>query len=112
MTESLSHPEAIQELINGIVDVVDGEVSMNTEDLKVLEAINLGLKSKYEGMNERCGVLQQALVDMHKDYQDLQPYFAQIDSLEISLSRLEGVVGQLESYSIALEQKIVSQVVS
>eukprot|EP01064_Diplonema_japonicum_P026263 TRINITY_DN37683_c0_g1_i1.p1 TRINITY_DN37683_c0_g1~~TRINITY_DN37683_c0_g1_i1.p1 ORF type:complete len:119 (+),score=28.53 TRINITY_DN37683_c0_g1_i1:78-434(+) len=102
----------IEELFTGVEEVVENEVMMNTEDLKVLEAINMGLKSKYTGMTQRCDNIQGALLEMLKDYQDLQPYFAQIDSLEISLSRLEDVANQLETYSINLEQRVISQVTS
>eukprot|EP01059_Diplonema_ambulator_P036658 TRINITY_DN9231_c0_g1_i1.p2 TRINITY_DN9231_c0_g1~~TRINITY_DN9231_c0_g1_i1.p2 ORF type:complete len:116 (+),score=47.28 TRINITY_DN9231_c0_g1_i1:47-394(+) len=110
--EDVHKVSPIEEVFNGIAEVVENEVSMNMEDLKVLEAINMGLKTKYGAMSERCDNIQQGLLEMLKDYQDMQPYFAQIDALEISLSRLEDVANQLENYTINLEQRIINQVTS
>eukprot|EP01060_Flectonema_neradi_P003153 TRINITY_DN1200_c4_g1_i1.p1 TRINITY_DN1200_c4_g1~~TRINITY_DN1200_c4_g1_i1.p1 ORF type:complete len:114 (+),score=34.66 TRINITY_DN1200_c4_g1_i1:40-381(+) len=111
-THSRQGIQSIEDLFKGLGEIAQREVSINEDDLKLLGNVNNLLLKKYSDMSERSDSLQEAMITMLKEYQELQPYFAQIDSLEISLSQLEGVVDQLDAYSAALEQRVISQVVS
>ena len=73
----------IEDLFKGLGEIAQREVSMNEDDLKLLGNVNNLLLKKYSDMSERSEKLQDAMITMLKEYQELQPYFAQIDSLEM-----------------------------
>ena len=74
---------SVEALFAGIGELVEGEMAVHREDLLCLKDVGDVLKTRYGAMNDRCANLQESLLEMLRDYQQLQPYFAQIDSLEM-----------------------------
>eukprot|EP00754_Rhynchopus_humris_P007854 Rhum_TRINITY_DN13596_c1_g1::Rhum_TRINITY_DN13596_c1_g1_i2::g.61608::m.61608/K16750/BLOC1S2; biogenesis of lysosome-related organelles complex 1 subunit 2 len=101
-------PLSSKEMFSSVQRIVAGEVQANQEDVTCLREVCEVLTESYDSMERRTGVLQESLVELQKDYQEIQPHFAQIDALDISLSALEQVVAQLETHSLKLEKKITT----
>ena len=76
-------PLSSKEMFGSVQRIVAGEVQANQEDVTCLREVCDVLTESYDSMERRTGVLQEALVELQKDYQEIQPHFAQIDALDM-----------------------------
>eukprot|EP00759_Apiculatamorpha_spiralis_P012911 PhF_6_TR19758/c0_g1_i1/m.28820/K16750/BLOC1S2; biogenesis of lysosome-related organelles complex 1 subunit 2 len=107
MADSQQLKDATQAFAESLSKVVDGEVRVMDEDLKLLESSNLVLGRRYEGLAKRATTLRTDVQQMQQSYNTVASYFSQIDELESNITLLESLVKGLDDYSKRLERKML-----
>mmetsp|Transcript_76898 Transcript_76898/g.135778 ORF Transcript_76898/g.135778 Transcript_76898/m.135778 type:complete len:128 (-) Transcript_76898:18-401(-) len=91
--------DIVKNAFEKVGDVVQGEVELYNKDLKLLENMNTAMASKYAAMIQSGLHAKEALKDIQEKYQDLEPYFAQVEEINKNVEQLETVVQSLDDYT-------------
>eukprot|EP00668_Euglena_longa_P029776 GGOE01037147.1.p2 GENE.GGOE01037147.1~~GGOE01037147.1.p2 ORF type:complete len:117 (-),score=42.70 GGOE01037147.1:133-483(-) len=90
---------ALERAFEQTAAIVQGEAELYCKDLTLLENVNTALASKYATMCQSGQHVKEALSALHQKYQDLEPYFAQVEEINRNVEQLETVVQSLDEYT-------------
>ncbi|KAJ1978721.1 hypothetical protein H4R33_005904 [Dimargaris cristalligena] len=97
--------EATFKLANNIEHVVQGELSAVTEDLRLIEKINIVTQDKYEGLSATVQDMMVTSSKIQQAYSEMEEYMDQADTVCQQIQDLEDMAKQLEACSRQLEIK-------
>ncbi|XP_050419597.1 biogenesis of lysosome-related organelles complex 1 subunit 2 [Adelges cooleyi] len=89
-------------------DYLLGELDITLEDYKLLETMNKATTQKYASYRQLASDVGNQILELNQKYKLLEPYLAQIDQIEDSVSKLEQAAFKLDSYAKRLEAKYKS----
>eukprot|EP00669_Euglena_mutabilis_P001376 TRINITY_DN1172_c0_g1_i1.p1 TRINITY_DN1172_c0_g1~~TRINITY_DN1172_c0_g1_i1.p1 ORF type:complete len:137 (-),score=40.48 TRINITY_DN1172_c0_g1_i1:133-492(-) len=79
--------------------VVQGETELYVRDLQLLQDVNTALAAKYATMCHTGQHVKESLTVLHQKYEDLEPYFAQVEEINRNVEQLEAAVASLDEYT-------------
>jgi biogenesis of lysosome-related organelles complex 1 subunit 2 len=88
-----------------IADYVQGELSVTSNDYKLLEQMNVLTTEKYRAMTDQAADLTLFMQELQKKYASFEPYLQQIDAIEKSVDELDRTVSLMDEYTKQLETK-------
>mmetsp|Transcript_3246 Transcript_3246/g.11766 ORF Transcript_3246/g.11766 Transcript_3246/m.11766 type:complete len:126 (-) Transcript_3246:1661-2038(-) len=95
-----------EELFARVGDVVQAELRGTCEEYKVLCKMNRLAAAKYEEVSHSADRLATQAARVDSKVRELQPYLAQIETIEAQVLELEAMANMLDRYTKGLETKL------
>ncbi|XP_068955628.1 biogenesis of lysosome-related organelles complex 1 subunit 2-like [Petaurus breviceps papuanus] len=94
-----------QDMLSKMATYLTGELTVTSEDYKLLENMNKLTSLKYLEMKDIAVSISRNLKDLNQKYAALQPYLDQITLIEEQVAALQQAAYKFDAYSKKLEAK-------
>jgi len=95
-----------EQLFAELAKYIEGELTMTSEDYRLLEQMNQLTRQRYLEMTATAERLVTTMTTVQTKYQQLESFLPQIDALVAGVSELETTVQAIDDYTAQVERRV------